>query len=122
MTTWSRFDNRWTGVATRDLMALVDPDPTVRFVELRSFDGYATNLPVDDFAAPDALLAECWEGQPLTAEHGGPVRLVVPHLYLWKSAKWLKEIVFLAEDRAGFWEQRGYHDRGDPWTEQRYAD
>jgi DMSO/TMAO reductase YedYZ molybdopterin-dependent catalytic subunit len=122
VTTWSRYDNRWRGVATRDLMALVEPDPEARFVELQSYDGYTTNLPIDDFAAPDALLAEAWDGAPLTREHGGPVRAVVPHLYFWKSAKWLKGITFLAEDRSGFWEQRGYHDRGDPWTEQRYSD
>jgi DMSO/TMAO reductase YedYZ molybdopterin-dependent catalytic subunit len=92
------------------------------FVVLHSHDGYTTNLPLADFAAPDAILAHHWEGKPLTTEHGGPVRLVVPHLYLWKSAKWLQRIEFVTADKAGFWEVRGYHDRGDPWQEQRYSD
>ncbi|TCT07721.1 sulfite oxidase-like oxidoreductase [Aquabacter spiritensis] len=122
VTTWSRYDNTWDGVATRDLLALVEPTDAARFVVLHSFDGYTTNLPLADFAAPDALLAHSWEGAPLTREHGGPVRLVVPHLYFWKSAKWLKRIEFVAEDALGFWEVRGYHERGDPWKEERYSD
>lgn len=122
VTTWSRYDNHWGGVATRDLMALVEPQAGARFVELQSFDGYTTNLPIDDFAAEDAILAESWEGAPLTPEHGWPLRLVVPHLYFWKSAKWLKAILFRTEDQLGFWETRGYHERGDPWLEQRYAE
>jgi DMSO/TMAO reductase YedYZ molybdopterin-dependent catalytic subunit len=89
---------------------------------LHSYDGYTTNLPLEDFAAEDALLAHSWSSQPLTTEHGGPVRLVVPHLYFWKSAKWLKAIEFLDKDAPGFWEVRGYHNRGDPWAEQRYSD
>jgi DMSO/TMAO reductase YedYZ molybdopterin-dependent catalytic subunit len=122
VTTWSRYDNAWDGLLTRDLMAVVQPTAAAQFVVLHSSDGYTTNLPLEDFAAPDALLAHSWEGQPLTREHGGPVRLVVPHLYFWKSAKWLKRIEFIAADRLGFWEERGYHERGDPWTEQRYSD
>jgi len=89
---------------------------------LHSHDGYTTNLRLDDFAAPDALLATRWSGKPLAREHGGPMRLVVPHLYFWKSAKWLQAIEFVAEDSPGFWEVNGYHIRGDPWNEQRYAD
>jgi DMSO/TMAO reductase YedYZ molybdopterin-dependent catalytic subunit len=122
VTTWSRFDNDWDGVLTRDLLDLVRPKPEAAFVLLGSHDGYTTNLPLADFAAPDAILAHRWDGQPLTAEHGGPVRLVVPHLYFWKSAKWLREIRFLPADQAGFWEERGYHMRGDPWAEERYSD
>lgn len=122
VTTWSRYDNAWEGVATRDLLAAVGPKPEAAFVVLHSYDGYTTNLPLDDFAAADAIIAHRWNGAPLTTQHGGPVRLIVPHLYLWKSAKWLQRIEFIAADRAGYWEERGYHDRGDPWTEQRYSD
>ncbi|WP_375461886.1 sulfite oxidase-like oxidoreductase [uncultured Enterovirga sp.] len=122
VTTWSRYDNRWNGVSTRDLIAAVRPRPEARFVALASYDGYTTNLPLEDFAAEDAIVAHSWEGRPLTAEHGGPVRLVVPHLYFWKSAKWLREIAFMHDDQPGFWEIRGYHERGDPWREQRYLD
>jgi DMSO/TMAO reductase YedYZ molybdopterin-dependent catalytic subunit len=121
VTTWSRYDNHWKGVATRDLLSAVRPRDEARFVVLHSYDGYTTNLSLEDFARPDVLLAHAWEGAPLTAEHGGPVRLVAPHLYFWKSAKWLKAIEFLNEDQPGFWEQRGYHNRGDPWKEQRYS-
>jgi DMSO/TMAO reductase YedYZ molybdopterin-dependent catalytic subunit len=122
VTTWSRYDNRWDGVSTRTVLEAVQPLPAASFVVLHSHDGYTTNLPLADFAAEDAILAHHWEGQPLTAEHGGPVRLVVPHLYLWKSAKWLQRIEFVTGDKPGFWEVRGYHDRGDPWEEQRYSD
>ena len=122
VTTWSRYDNQWEGVSTRTVLDAVHPLDTAAFVVLHSHDGYTTNLPLADFAADDALLAHSWEGKPLTAEHGGPVRLIVPHLYLWKSAKWLQRIEFVTADQPGFWEVRGYHDRGDPWDEQRYSD
>lgn len=121
VTTWSRYDNEWDGLATRELLAACQPREDARFVVLHSYDGYTTNLALEDFAAEDALLAHSWSGQPLTEEHGGPVRLVVPHLYFWKSAKWLQAIEFLTEDKPGFWEVRGYHNRGDPWAEQRYS-
>ena len=121
VTTWSRYDNEWEGLATRELLAACQPREDARFVVLHSYDGYTTNLALDDFAAEDALLAHSWSGQPLTEEHGGPVRLVVPHLYFWKSAKWLQAIEFLTDDAPGFWEVRGYHNRGDPWAEQRYS-
>ncbi|MBB3773961.1 DMSO/TMAO reductase YedYZ molybdopterin-dependent catalytic subunit [Angulomicrobium tetraedrale] len=122
VTTWSRYDNRWDGVATRDLLDLVMPKATATHVVLHSYDGYTTNLALEDFAAEDALVVHSWEGKPLTVEHGGPVRLVVPHLYFWKSAKWLKQIEFRAGDRRGFWEERGYHNHADPWKEERYSD
>lgn len=122
VTTWSRYDNAFEGLATRDLLDIVRPAPHATAVMLHSYDGYSTNLPLEDFAAPDALVAHSWEGTPLAREHGGPARLVVPHLYFWKSAKWLKGIEFLNHDRPGFWEERGYHMRGDPWAEQRYSD
>ena len=89
---------------------------------LHGYDGYATNLSLEDFAAEDAVLAQSWQGAPLTEAHGGPVRLVVPRLYFWKSAKWLNRIEFRTADKPGFWEVRGYHNRGDPWAEQRYSD
>ncbi|MVT70353.1 molybdopterin-dependent oxidoreductase [Bradyrhizobium pachyrhizi] len=121
VTTWSRYDNQWKGLATSDLLTACQPREDARFVALHSYDGYTTNLPLEDFAAEDALLAHNWSGKPLEQEHGGPVRLVVPHLYFWKSAKWLQRIEFLTEDAPGFWEVRGYHNRGDPWAEQRYS-
>ena len=121
VTTWSRYDNLWEGVSTRDLLDLVMPRPEARFVELHSSDGYTTNLTIEDFAADDAIIAHSWEGQPLTRDHGGPVRLVVPHLYFWKSAKWFNRIHFLDRNKPGFWERNGYHDRGDPWNEERYS-
>ncbi|MGY4496663.1 DMSO/TMAO reductase YedYZ molybdopterin-dependent catalytic subunit [Bradyrhizobium sp. GM24.11] len=121
VTTWSRYDNEWEGLATRELLAACQPRDDARFVVLHSYDGYTTNLALEDFAAEDALLAHSWSGQPLSDEHGGPVRLVVPHLYFWKSAKWLQAIEFVTDDAPGFWEVRGYHNRGDPWAEQRYS-
>jgi DMSO/TMAO reductase YedYZ molybdopterin-dependent catalytic subunit len=122
VTSWSRYDNGWEGVATRDLLARVMPKAEARFVMLHGYDGYTTNLPLEDFAAEDAILAHSWEGAPLSREHGGPVRLIVPHLYFWKSAKWLKQIDFRVREEPGFWEVNGYHIRGDPWREQRYTD
>ncbi|APO76055.1 molybdopterin-binding oxidoreductase protein [Rhizobium etli 8C-3] len=122
VTTWSRYDNKWKGVATRDLLDLVMPKPQANYVMLTSYDGYTTNLPLSDFAAEDAILATSWEGLPLTRDHGGPMRLVVPHLYFWKSAKWLRRVDLIPADQAGFWEKNGYHMYGDPWREQRYTD
>jgi len=121
VTTWSRYDNRWQGVSTHDLLDLVMPRPDVNFVMLTSYVGYTTNLPLADFASEDGILATAWEGQPLTRDHGGPMRLVIPHLYFWNSAKWLRRIEFLIGDQAGFWEKNGYHMLGDPWREQRYS-
>jgi DMSO/TMAO reductase YedYZ molybdopterin-dependent catalytic subunit len=122
VTTWSRYENAWTGVSTRALLDAVDPQPEATAVMLTSYDGYTTNLLLSDFAVEDALLVHRWQDEPLAAEHGGPLRLVVPHLYFWKSAKWLNRIEFLSADSAGFWEQNGYHMRGDPWAEERYSD
>ncbi|PZM16206.1 sulfite oxidase-like oxidoreductase [Rhizobium tubonense] len=122
VTTWSRYDNRWEGVSTRDLLDMVMPKSEANYVMLTSYDGYTTNLPLSDFAVEDAILATAWEGQPLTRDHGGPMRLVVPHLYFWKSAKWLNRIELISADKAGFWEKNGYHMYGDPWREQRYSD
>jgi DMSO/TMAO reductase YedYZ molybdopterin-dependent catalytic subunit len=121
VTAWSRFDNHWTGMPAKALLAIVQPKPEARFVIEHGADGYTTNVPLADFARDDVLLAHSWEGQPLAREHGGPVRLVLPKLYFWKSAKWLTRLELVAEDRACFWEQRGYHMRGDPWAEERYG-
>ena len=121
VTQWSRFDNAWQGVATRHLLGLVKPRPEARFVIQTSYDGYTTNIPLADLAGEDVLFAHRWEGEEISREHGGPVRLVLPKLYLWKSAKWLTKLSFVAEDRPGFWEVRGYHMRGDPWNEERYG-
>ncbi len=122
VTTWSRYDNRWEGLSTRDLLDIVQPKPNAAFVVLHGYDNYTTNLALEDFAAEDALLAHRWSDAPLAADHGGPLRLVVPHLYFWKSAKWLRKIEVLGRDAPGYWEVRGYHNRGDPWQEQRYSD
>ena len=121
VTTWLRYDNDWTGVFTRDLLDLVMPDPEAAFVMLHSADGYTTNVPLADFAGPDAMLVHGWQGAPLAREHGGPARLVIPHLYFWKSAKWISGIELIGADKPGFWEVNGYHMRGDPWAEERYS-
>jgi DMSO/TMAO reductase YedYZ molybdopterin-dependent catalytic subunit len=120
VTTWSRYDNRWTGVSAAHLLAQVRPRGEACFVMLHSFDGYTTNVPLHHFAAEDSLLAHTWQGKPLSRDHGGPMRMIIPQLYLWKSAKWLRAITFMDKDEPGYWEQRGYHDVGDPWTEERY--
>jgi len=121
VTTWSRYDNAWKGVAMRTLLAQVKPRASAKFLMLKSFDGYSTNVPLADVDRDDVLIAHTWQGKPLAREHGGPVRLVVPHLYFWKSAKWLRHITFMDQDQPGYWEARGYHMRGDPWTEERYG-
>ena len=116
VTRWSRLDNVWGGVPARELARLVGVRPEARFVVASAYDfGWTTNLPVEYFLAEDSLLAWSHDGEPIPAEHGGPVRLVVPQLYAWKSAKWIKGLTFLAEDVAGFWEEGGYHMRGLPW-------
>ncbi len=121
VTTWSRYDNDWSGVLVRDLLDRAMPHEIASHVLLHSHDGYATNLPLLDFSVPNAILATHWAGKPLERRHGGPCRAVVPHLYFWKSAKWLKSIELIGADQAGFWERNGYHMYGDPWREQRYS-
>ena len=121
VTQWSRYDNRFTGVAAAALVAAVAPKDEARFVIFHAFDGYTTNLPRERFEAADVLIAHRWNGAPLTRAHGGPVRAIVPSLYFWKSAKWLRRIEFALTDRPGFWERRGYHNHGDPWAEERYS-
>ncbi len=121
VTTWSRYDNDFTGVPALHLLEVARPRPEARFLMLRSYDGYTANLPLADFADDGVLLAHGWQGKPISAEHGGPMRLLLPKLYLWKSAKWLRHITFTDKDGPGYWEQRGYHMRGDPWKEERYG-
>lgn len=121
VTQWSRFDNDWQGVPVRTLLDMARPKEEARFVALTSYDGYTTNLAMADFAREENLFAHSWAGRPLERQHGGPVRLVVPHLYFWKSPKWITRVELLREDRLGFWEVRGYHNRGDPWQEERYG-
>jgi len=121
VTQWSRYDNHWKGVAARDLLAIVQPKPDARHVIFTSYDGYTTNIRLDQFDQPDVFLVHQWDGKPISRAHGGPVRMLVPRLYLWKSAKWLRHIQFTISDHPGFWEVRGYHNNGDPWTEERYG-
>ncbi len=121
VTQWSRFDNRWQGVSTQHLLGVVQPLPGTTHIVLHGADGYTTNVTLENFAADDCLLAHCHDGAPLSREHGGPVRLVIPQWYFWKSAKWITRIEFRRDDLPGFWEVRGYHNEGDPWTEQRYS-
>ncbi|MBI5759761.1 MAG: sulfite oxidase-like oxidoreductase [Planctomycetales bacterium] len=120
VTTWSRLDNVWEGVAVQEIMRRAGVLPEAKFVIPHGYDsGWTTNLPLADFDSADALIADTHDGQLLVPDHGGPVRLIVPRLYAWKSAKWLKAIEFVAEDQPGYWEQAGYHNHGDPWTEER---
>lgn len=123
VTRWSRLGNLWRGVSTRTLAQLAGTlAPEARYVLVHGHDyGWTTNLPLDAFLADDALVATHHDGQPLSAEHGGPARLVVPSLYAWKSAKWIAAIEFLEYDYAGFWERNGYHMNGDPWQEERFG-
>jgi DMSO/TMAO reductase YedYZ molybdopterin-dependent catalytic subunit len=121
VTSWSRFDNHWEGVGARHILEIVRPVPDARHVLFHSFDGYTTNLPLAAFDDDDVLLAHRWDGKPLSLAHGGPVRLVVPKRYFWKSAKWISRVEFSLTDRPGFWEVRGYHNEADPWSEERYS-
>lgn len=121
VTRWSRFDNRFSGIPVEAVAERAGIRRNATAVLVHAEEGYTTNLPLDDFLRPANLLALTFGGEPLTPEHGGPVRLLVPHLYLWKSAKWVRGFEFLAEDEPGFWERNGYHMRGDPWREERYG-
>ena len=121
VTRWSQLDMDWEGVRASEVLALAMPLDDAKFVTLHSYDGYTTNLPLEAFLDEDVLIAHRVLGAPLTLEHGGPVRLVVPKRYAWKSAKWLKAIELHTEDRPGFWEVRGYHNDADPWKEERFS-
>jgi DMSO/TMAO reductase YedYZ molybdopterin-dependent catalytic subunit len=121
VTQWSRLDNTWEGVAFSEVAKLARPKPEARFVMVHCYGGYTTNLRLDDLLDDDVLFALEHDGRPLSPEHGGPLRLVVPKLYFWKSAKWVRGVFFTDRDRPGFWEMYGYHMRGDPWKEERYS-
>ena len=121
MTTWSKYDVQWGGVKFLDLAVRINPTDAARFVIMHCADGYTTNLPIEDCMDEDVMLAYELYGEPLSLEHGGPVRMVVPKLYAWKSAKFLRRVVFAPRDEPGYWEVRGYHKRGDPWLEERYG-
>jgi DMSO/TMAO reductase YedYZ molybdopterin-dependent catalytic subunit len=121
VTRWSRYDNIFEGVPVQALLQRAGVRPEARYALVHAEHGYTTNLPLGDLARPENLLALSHNGEPLPAEHGGPIRLLVPHLYFWKSAKWVRGLELLEEDYPGFWEQNGYHMRGDPWREERYG-
>jgi DMSO/TMAO reductase YedYZ molybdopterin-dependent catalytic subunit len=121
VTRWSRFGNRWEGVAGRELVSLARPDPGADFVMVHGYGDYTTNLPLQELLNEDVLFASHHDGVPLQPDHGGPLRLVAPRLYFWKSAKWANGLEFMDRDRGGFWERNGYHNDGDPWSEQRHS-
>jgi DMSO/TMAO reductase YedYZ molybdopterin-dependent catalytic subunit len=120
VTTWSKLDTSFTGISVDTLLEVARPLPEATFIVEESTTRYTTNLPLDDVTGGKAWIVWEHEGKPLTREHGGPVRMLVPHLYFWKSAKWISKITLLDHDEPGFWEVNGYHDRGDPWREQRF--
>ncbi len=121
VTGWSKLNNYWEGVSAQVIKDLSMILPEAKFVLIYAEKGFTTNLSLNDFLQPDVLFALGHNGEPLTAGHGYPVRLVVPRLYFWKSAKWVTGIEFMVKDRRGFWESYGYHNRGDPWLEERYS-
>ncbi len=121
VTRFSTLDNPWSGVSTRAILERAVVDPKAAFVAIHCYGGYTTNMPLEDFLSERCLLADRHSGEPLAKEHGGPVRLVVPHLYAWKSAKWINGIELLAEDKRGFWDDASYHIYGDPWSEERFS-
>jgi DMSO/TMAO reductase YedYZ molybdopterin-dependent catalytic subunit len=122
VTRWSRFDNLWEGVSLHEVLHRAGPKPEARFAVVHAEQGYTTNLPLEELANDDVLLADMHDGAPLTPEHGWPLRLVVPRRYFWKSAKWIRSIELTATDRPGFWEQNGYHNEANPWREERFSD
>ena len=121
VTGWSLLDSAWEGVSSAELLERVRLKPEARYAMVQCYGNYTTNLSLADLLAENVLFAHKFAGQPLTPEHGWPLRLVVPHLYFWKSAKWVRGLTFVEHDRAGFWESAGYHIRGDPWKEERYS-
>ncbi|MDJ1176749.1 sulfite oxidase-like oxidoreductase [Roseofilum capinflatum] len=120
VTRWSKLDVKWRGIRVVDFMQQIDLDPTATHVMQHAYGGYTTNLTLEDFLNQDNFFAHTLFGEPLPADHGGPVRLVVPHLYAWKSTKWIHGLEFLDHEELGFWERNGYHRRGEPWAQERY--
>ena len=121
VTRWSKFDTKWKGVPIDEIIKIVKPKPNAKFIIAYSYDGYSTNLPIEDVMEGKAMIATEYDEKEISSEHGGPARLLVPHLYFWKSAKWVKAIEFTDENRPGYWEARGYHIYGDPKKEQRFS-
>jgi DMSO/TMAO reductase YedYZ molybdopterin-dependent catalytic subunit len=121
VTRWSKFGMRWRGVSVRDLLERAGPTSSASHLMAHCYGGYTTNMPLADVLEHPALIAHEVDGVPLERDHGGPARLLVPHRYLWKSAKWIHRLEVLDGDRLGFWEENGYHHRGDPWREERYS-
>jgi DMSO/TMAO reductase YedYZ molybdopterin-dependent catalytic subunit len=121
VTRWSKLDVQWTGVKVTDFMQHIEVNPKAKFIMEHCYGGYTTNISMEDFWREENFFAHTLFGEPLPAEHGGPLRLVVPHLYAWKSAKWINGLEFLNQEELGFWERNGYHRRGEPWAEERYS-
>ncbi|HEY0793160.1 MAG TPA: sulfite oxidase-like oxidoreductase [Chthoniobacterales bacterium] len=121
VTTWSKFDCQWSGVAFFTLLDLVRPRPGTRFLFVVGYDGYTTNVPLEPCMDEDVLIATAFKGTPISLEHGGPARMIIPKLYAWKGAKFVRSIEFRSTDIRGYWENRGYSDVGDPWTEDRFS-
>ena len=121
VTTWSKLDVHWTGVKITDFMQHIEVDPQAVHIMEHSYGGYTTNISMDDFIREENFFAHTLMGESLPVEHGGPMRSIVPHIYAWKSAKWINGLEFLNHQELGFWERNGYHHRGDPWTEERYS-
>ena len=121
VTRWSKLDVCWTGVKLSDLLKDITISPTAQHVMQSCYGGYTTNLPLEDFVREGNYLVHTLDGEPIPKEHGGPVRSLVPHLYAWKSAKWISGIEILDQEQLGYWEQNGYHRRGDPWQQERYS-
>ncbi|MGI0491307.1 sulfite oxidase-like oxidoreductase [Alkalinema pantanalense CENA528] len=122
VTTWSKLDVQWRGVKVTDFMQAIEVDPKAVHVMQHAYGGYTTNLALEDFIREENFFAHTLYGEPLPSPHGGPVRLVVPHLYAWKGAKWINGLEFLDRQELGFWERNGYHHRGEPFAEERYSD
>ena len=122
VTRWSKLDVKWTGVKVTDFMRLLEVEPTAVYVMEHCYGDYTTNISLADFGREENFFAHTVFGEPLSPEHGGPMRLVVPHLYAWKSAKWINGLEFLDREKLGFWERNGYHRRGEPWAEERYSE
>ncbi len=121
VTTWSKFDVKWTGVAFFTLAEAVKPKPEAKHLIFTSYDGYTTNVSIEHVMDDDVLIATAYDGKPLPRDHGGPARVIIPKLYAWKGAKFIRSIEFSAEDKLGFWEVRGYSNTADPWTEDRFS-
>ncbi|HYF48493.1 MAG TPA: sulfite oxidase-like oxidoreductase [Planctomycetota bacterium] len=121
VTTWSVLDSHFAGVKFRDLAKIVGVKPEAKFVYFTSYDGYSTNLDLEGCMDDDVMVIHSWNKKPLTPDHGCPVRMLIPKRYLWKSAKWVRQIEFIPQDRLGYWELRGYHNHADPWTEERFS-